>query len=322
MKVAGFSAREMRDAEFSVKDLKDGGYTAKEVKDSDHCADVLCEARPESLANDTVDGESIPDPLAADGDDVLHDDQMLGMPCESPIKGSCRNGEYLDVFLVDGATSNRSPDAAGFDCVSGKGEMEAEVVAGEDDMQNDELRELRRAEQQVAHEEKRQECTFFFLDAEFVRRTSAKSLPAYSELKKQNVLVRRTLNQPEAYRAQYTKEFVAVSHRWGSREEPDPGGDQLQALKTYLRTDFGSDIKLVWFDFSSMPQREDRTPSEDLVAQWMLQNASLLFLGGSVLLLVDTAFLTRFWTQFEAWLSLQRGSMKGLSPARAEANPL
>ena len=45
---------------------------------------------------------------------------------------------------------------------------------------------------------------------------------------------------------------------------------------------------------------------------------NLLYLGMRVLVLADISYLSRFWTQFEAWLSMQAAGPDGLQPARAE----
>ena len=48
----------------------------------------------------------------------------------------------------------------------------------------------------------------------------------------------------------------------------------------------------------------------------MLKNVNLLYLGCSVLCLIDISYLSRFWTQFEAWLSMQAADSTGLHPAK------
>jgi hypothetical protein len=73
----------------------------------------------------------------------------------------------------------------------------------------------------------------------------------------------------------------------------------------------------VWYDFWCMSQGERRTPAEKVQFKWMLQNVNLLYLGSRVLCLVDISYLSRFWTQFEAWLAMQLGTSAGLRPARA-----
>ena len=49
-----------------------------------------------------------------------------------------------------------------------------------------------------------------------------------------------------------------------------------------------------------MPQGNDRSDADKVRFKWMLQNVNLLYLGCSVLCLVDISYLSRFWTQFEA----------------------
>ena len=49
--------------------------------------------------------------------------------------------------------------------------------------------------------------------------------------------------------------------------------------------------------------------------RWMLRSVNALYLGGSVLILMDSAYLSKFWTQFDAWLAMQRCTAQGLRPA-------
>ena len=90
----------------------------------------------------------------------------------------------------------------------------------------------------------------------------------------------------------------------------------------------GDLVEGVWYDYWCMPQDtrtpeerqkrlkpDPRSPAERLRFKWMLQNVNLLYLGMRVLVLMDISYLSRFWTQFEAWLSLQAGGAAGLGPA-------
>ena len=63
-----------------------------------------------------------------------------------------------------------------------------------------------------------------------------------------------------------------------------------------------------------MPQGS-RTPYQRTVFRWMLKNVNALFLGGSILIVMDSAYFSKFWTQFEAWLGMQRCTPHGLKPA-------
>ena len=57
-----------------------------------------------------------------------------------------------------------------------------------------------------------------------------------------------------------------------------------------------------------------RTPAESAAFKHMLANVNLLYLGCYVLVLLDLSYMSRFWTQFEAWLSLQAISPDLASP--------
>ena len=46
----------------------------------------------------------------------------------------------------------------------------------------------------------------------------------------------------------------------------------------------------------------------------------MLYLGTTVLILLDLSYVSRFWTQFEAWLSMQFATPTGLKPAIGTKN--
>ena len=91
---------------------------------------------------------------------------------------------------------------------------------------------------------------------------------------------------------------------------------QLKAIQAHL--DQHPEIKYVYYDYSCLPQGE-QTEEERNDFRRMLSEMRMLYLGASVLLLVDLSCLSRFWTQLEAWLSLQMCTPDGLAPASAEA---
>ena len=57
------------------------------------------------------------------------------------------------------------------------------------------------------------------------------------------------------------------------------------------------------------------TASEAMHFDHQLKHANLLYLGCKVLVLLDLSYQSRFWTQFELWLSVQEGTDEGLKPA-------
>lgn len=63
-----------------------------------------------------------------------------------------------------------------------------------------------------------------------------------------------------------------------------------------------------------MPQGK-RTTSEVREFKLMLTNINFLYLGLRVFIICDRTYLGRFWTQFEAWLSMQMPSLEGLVSA-------
>ena len=120
------------------------------------------------------------------------------------------------------------------------------------------------------------------------------------------MLRQRTLKAGVAYRKGYVSDLLAVSHRWEDPSAPDGAGAQLRAIRAYL--DAHPEVVGVWFDFWCMPQGKQRTLAEKVRFKHMLGNVNLLYLGCQVLALIDISYLSRFWTQFEAWLSMQEGS--------------
>ena len=66
-----------------------------------------------------------------------------------------------------------------------------------------------------------------------------------------------------------------------------------------------------FYDYTCMPQGQ-RTPDEQRAFSTMLANVNWLYLGCYVLVLMERSFLSRFWTQFEAWLAFQKATADGL----------
>ena len=135
-------------------------------------------------------------------------------------------------------------------------------------------------------------------------------------------LFQRKVSFAEACEGEVTKgshwlkhEVLVVSHRWFSAREPDEEGMQLEKICEVLAEPKYSGIKYVWYDYWCMPQGADKTPEQKVQFKWMLQNINSLYLGCHVLILLDLSYLSRFWTQFEAWLSMQTATKEGLRPA-------
>ena len=63
-----------------------------------------------------------------------------------------------------------------------------------------------------------------------------------------------------------------------------------------------------------MPQGE-RDEEEQRFFQHKLKQVNLLYLGCSVLVMLERSYMGRFWTMFEAWLGMQKPSRDGLVSA-------
>ena len=159
------------------------------------------------------------------------------------------------------------------------------------------------------------ECSFWFVNADSLRRAWKPSLPMMQTLRTQepHLLIQKTIGFTEGIKGAY-KNILVVSHRWETPTDPDPTGAQALAVQAYLKAH--PEIDAVWFDFSSMPQGRNKTPRESAEFKEMLPNINLLYLTCSVLILMDRSYMNRFWTQFEAYLSMRAITSDGLTNAK------
>ena len=178
-------------------------------------------------------------------------------------------------------------------------------------------------------------CPFVWIDAEALR-SSAEAMPRMLPLqllrqRHPEWLIEETITLEAACKRSFASDHLAVSHRWDEREEPDPTGVQLEAIRAFLIQ--RPHIKQVWIDYCCLPQAmgcgspmaklgstvaeaDARNEAERQQFRLQLKNVNLLYLGVGVLILTDRSYLSRFWTNFEAWLSMQDVSPEGLVSAR------
>lgn len=125
----------------------------------------------------------------------------------------------------------------------------------------------------------------------------------------------------------YAHELLVISHRWDEPKNPDPKGVQIEKVKEMLRA--RPELKYVWYDWCCMPQEPlrdggelKRTRAEKAAFGYMLKNANLLYLSMRVLIILDLSSLSRFWPQFEAWLSMQEAYNEGLRPSKGKRHTI
>ena len=155
---------------------------------------------------------------------------------------------------------------------------------------------------------------FYFLRASKVRGCPLERLPRLQDLQRTHPdwVVKKPVDMTSSLLGDYRQSMLGVSHRWERPDEPDTKGTQLAALKRYL--DGHPEIEHVWFDFPCMPQRP-RSPEDDDEFAEMLSNVNVIYIGMQVLILLDMSYMSRFWTQTEAWMSMQDASTSGLATA-------
>ena len=156
--------------------------------------------------------------------------------------------------------------------------------------------------------------SFYFLVASKVRACSLERLPRMQDLMRDHPdwIVKKPIDMTSSLLGDYGEDMVGVSHRWEQPDEPDTMGVQLATLKGYLADH--PKINFVWFDYSCMPQRP-RLKEEEEEFSAMLSGINVIYLGMKVLILLDMSYMSRFWTQAEAWMSMQDASTSGLATA-------
>ena len=103
-------------------------------------------------------------------------------------------------------------------------------------------------------------CRFYMIKADFIRAYSGVKLPFLQEMRSKHpeAIVEVTITYAEVVSGTHVEKILSVSHRWMTPQEPDPDGEQLKALKTFLKSDKGREIALVWIDGGSMPQDQPK----------------------------------------------------------------
>ena len=166
--------------------------------------------------------------------------------------------------------------------------------------------------------------TFYFLPTAAVLSATTKQLKRMQELHDSGQLVKMAVDLNDAFQGKgLIRNVLFVSHRWEGSVTPDEAGAQLAALKAHLMAH--PEVQYVWFDYACMPQRsesahrsktDDRTHAEKAEFDLMLKAITDLYLTAKVLILLDTAYRTRFWTTMEGWCAMQQVTSEGVRPAR------
>ena len=126
-----------------------------------------------------------------------------------------------------------------------------ESAGKEAQVSTDQEMERKEVERRIQDEKERDECTFFFVSADYILEQTD-SLPRFQDLQRRGALVEKTLQVGKAYRSEYSGgDLLAVSHRWETPEAPDTLRKQLEHIKAHLKRH--PRIRYVWYDFWCMP---------------------------------------------------------------------
>jgi hypothetical protein len=153
---------------------------------------------------------------------------------------------------------------------------------------------------------------YYFVSREQILNYTGVTLPHYQKAQETFTFHPKIFNLEAILQNQKDlRGYAAVSHRWFGELHPDPQGLKLAKIKAFLEKHVH--IHYVWIDFLCMPQclsldgqrRARRSKDDEAYFRQALEHLYLLFLGARVLILLDKAYQSKFWTSFEFWLSLQ-----------------
>ena len=158
-------------------------------------------------------------------------------------------------------------------------------------------------------------CSFWFLKASALRAFTGTTPPRMQEIRRDHPdwLEQHTIDFDAGVAGGYVGRLLVISHCWEQPGAPDEQGVQFGAITAHL--DAHPSLEWVWFDYWSMPQGMDKAEWEEAEFGVMLPNINLLYLFCSVLILLDLSYMSRFWTQFEAFLSMRKITAAGLEAA-------
>jgi len=171
---------------------------------------------------------------------------------------------------------------------------------------------LQAQEIQAVHSQVNDGHTFFFVNADCVRRHDPEQeIPRCQDLDRSWLNLFRVPRRDAHHAGRFaSREFLLVSHRWEHPQTPDPSGIQLRAIQAHLRK--YPDVKWVWYDYWCLPQGADLTGGESAFLASTAAQMPWLYLTVPVLIVYDLAYTSRFWTSLEAFLSMHQVTPYGL----------
>lgn len=144
---------------------------------------------------------------------------------------------------------------------------------------------------------------FKFVKADVLRKWTGGALPKHQDLHNTlgvDCFVDKDVRFKDIVSGEAFRDHLVISHRWQQLGHPDPNGEQLQEIRTYLQANI--EVRFVWLDFWCLPQGKRDNAAETHFRN-ALDKVYLLFLGFPILILLDFSYMGRFWTSYEFFLS-------------------
>ena len=143
-------------------------------------------------------------------------------------------------------------------------------------------------------------------------------MPEFRDLIAQGGIEWIDLPEIEILKGERLQNYWITSHRWFHKDHPDwdpdhpqNQGAKLRELQRMLQEH--PHIRGVWMDYLCVPQGQKDAREQDFF-QFTLDNIKMLYLSGQVVIFVDQKYMGRFWTQYEAFLSLHKATRNGILP--------
>ena len=98
------------------------------------------------------------------------------------------------------------------------------------------------ANEEVKHDKAREQCTFYFIDADKLRAEgdTFDRMPEFGTLQQMGGwLVQKAIEIPKAHTGVYVDDMLAVSHSWESKSHPDTIGEQWKNIRKFMNTERG-----------------------------------------------------------------------------------
>jgi hypothetical protein len=158
-----------------------------------------------------------------------------------------------------------------------------------------------------------EDLVLFFVPREvvFFHAARKRPIPVFQDLLQAQDLKCCRISRYEALQGLLSS-VLALSYPWEKEGDPDPDGERLEEAAAVLNDN--PHLQLMWMDWACLPQRaRERSELQERYFKHVLHSGAInvIYLGCSVVSIVNRAYLERFWTQFEYILATRKVTKNG-----------